>query len=217
MLDYDFEMQFKSVDIKYVCGTDEAGRGPLAGPVVAGACILPDGLIIEGLDDSKKLTEKKREHLFEEICEKALAWSVAMSTPAEIDEINILEASLLAMRRAIDALSIKPDFVLVDGNINRGFQIPAKAVVGGDGISQSIAAASVLAKVTRDRLCTELDEKYPQYGFAAHKGYPTKAHKLAVFEYGPCPEHRSSFLSFLERDREKLDAALREKREGSPE
>ena len=135
-----------------------------------------------------------------------------MSTPAEIDRINILEASLLAMRRAIDSLSIKPDFVLVDGNIDRGFQIPAKAVIGGDGISQSIAAASILAKVTRDRLCAELDEKYPQYGFAAHKGYPTKAHKLAVYEYGPCPEHRRSFLSFLERDREKLQTALEAKR-----
>ena len=212
MLDLDFEKQFRSADIKYVCGTDEAGRGPLAGPVIAGACLLPEGLVIEGLDDSKKLSEKKRERLYGEICEKALAWSVAMSTPAEIDEINILEASLLAMRRAIDSLSIKPDFVLVDGNIDRGFQIPAKAVIGGDGISQSIAAASILAKVTRDRLCAELDGKYPQYGFAVHKGYPTKAHKLAVYEYGPCPEHRRSFLSFLERDREKLQAALEEKR-----
>lgn len=211
MLDLDFEKQFRSTHIKYVCGTDEAGRGPLAGPVVAGACILPEGLVIEGLDDSKKLSEKKRERLYGEICEKALAWSVAMSTPAEIDEINILEASLLAMRRAIDSLSVKPDFVLVDGNIDRGFQIPAKAVIGGDGISQSIAAASILAKVTRDRLCAELDEKYPQYGFAAHKGYPTKAHKLAVYEYGPCPEHRRSFLSFLERDREKLQTALEAK------
>ena len=212
MLDLDFEKQFLSADIKYVCGTDEAGRGPLAGPVVAAACILPEGLVIDGLDDSKKLSEKKRERLYGEICEKALAWSVAMSTPAEIDEINILEASLLAMRRAIDSLSLKPDFVLVDGNIDRGFQIPAKAVIGGDGISQSIAAASILAKVTRDRLCAELDEKYPQYGFAAHKGYPTKAHKLAVYEYGPCPEHRRSFLSFLERDREKLQTALEAKR-----
>ncbi len=212
MLDLDFEKQFLGADIKYVCGTDEAGRGPLAGPVVAAACILPEGLVIDGLDDSKKLSEKKRERLYGEICEKALAWSVAMSTPAEIDGINILEASLLAMRRAIDSLSIKPDFVLVDGNIDRDFQIPAKAVIGGDGISQSIAAASILAKVTRDRLCAELDEKYPQYGFAAHKGYPTKAHKLAVYEYGPCPEHRRSFLSFLERDREKLQTALEAKR-----
>lgn len=201
MLDLSFEEQFKTDTVKIICGTDEAGRGPLAGPVVAGACILPDGLIIDGLDDSKKLSEKKREKLYAEITENALAWSVALATPAEIDEINILQASLLAMRRAIDALDIRPDFVLVDGNIDRGFQIPAKAVVGGDGICRSIAAASILAKVTRDRMCTELDKQYPQYGFAKHKGYPTKAHKQALFEFGPCPEHRKSFLSFMERER----------------
>ena len=200
MLDLDFENQFRSETVKYICGTDEAGRGPLAGPVVAGACILPEGLVIEGLDDSKKLSEKRREALYDEICDKALAWSVA------------LEASLLAMRRAVESLSVKPDMVLVDGNINRGFSIPAAAIVGGDATAQSIAAASILAKVTRDRMCRELDEKYPQYGFAAHKGYPTKAHKLAVYEYGPCPEHRRSFLSFLTRDADKLEAALREKR-----
>lgn len=213
MLDYSFEKQFRSEGYTLVCGTDEAGRGPLAGPVVAGACILPDGLIIEGLDDSKKLTEKKRERLFDEICEKALCWSVALSTPEEIDEINILNASLQAMRRAIDGLSMRPDFVLVDGNVDRDFQIPAKAVVGGDGIVQSIAAASVLAKVTRDRMCAELDKEYPMYGFAKHKGYPTPAHKLAVYEYGPCPEHRRSFLSFLTRDKAKLEAALAKKHE----
>lgn len=213
MLDYSFEEQFRSEGYTLVCGTDEAGRGPLAGPVVAGACILPAGLIIEGLDDSKKLTEKKRERLFAEICEKALCWSVALSTPEEIDEINILNASLQAMRRAIDGLSMRPDFVLVDGNVDRDFQIPAKAVVGGDGIVQSIAAASVLAKVTRDRMCEELDKEYPMYGFAKHKGYPTPAHKLAVYEYGPCPEHRRSFLSFLTRDSAKLEAALAKKHE----
>ena len=212
MLDYGFEDKFRSEGYTLICGTDEAGRGPLAGPVVAGACILPEGLIIEGLDDSKKLSEKKRELLFDEICKKALSWSVALSTPEEIDEINILNASLTAMRRAIDGLSIRPDFVLVDGNIDRDFQLPAKAVVGGDGIVQSIAAASVLAKVTRDRMCAELDEKYPMYGFAKHKGYPTAAHKLAVYEYGPCPEHRRSFLSFLTRDSAKLEAALAKKR-----
>lgn len=213
MLDLSFEEQFRAEGYKIICGTDEAGRGPLAGPVVAGACILPEGLVIEGLDDSKKLSEKKREKLYAEITEKAISWSVALSTPEEIDKINILEASLQAMRRAIDGLSIKPDLALVDGNIDRGFQLPAKAVVGGDAVSQSIAAASILAKVTRDRMCAELHEKYPQYGFAKHKGYPTKEHKLAVYEFGPCPEHRRSFLSFLERDREKLEAALREKRE----
>ncbi|MBQ8914810.1 MAG: ribonuclease HII, partial [Clostridia bacterium] len=196
--------------VRYVCGTDEAGRGPLAGPVVAAACILPDGVVIEGLDDSKKLSEKKREKLFCEICEKALSYSIALSTPAEIDEINILEASLQAMRRSIAGLSLQPDLVLVDGNIDRGFLQPAKAIIGGDALSQSIAAASILAKVTRDRLCEELDIEYPQYGFKKHKGYPTKAHKLAVYEYGPCPEHRRSFLKFLERDREKLAAWLLE-------
>ena len=213
MLDYSLDDQFKSEDIRYVCGTDEAGRGPLAGPVVAAACILPDGIVIEGLDDSKKLTEKKREKLYDQICEKALAYSIALSTPEEIDEINILEASLMAMRRSIAGLAILPDFVLVDGNIDRGFLQPAKAVIGGDALSQSIAAASILAKVTRDRLCLEMDAAYPQYGFKKHKGYPTKAHKLAVFKHGPCPEHRRSFLSFLERDREKLSGWLREEEE----
>jgi len=213
MLDYTFDDQFKTDGVRYVCGTDEAGRGPLAGPVVAAACILPDGVVIEGLDDSKKLSEKKREKLFCEICEKALSYSIALSTPAEIDEINILEASLQAMRRSIAGLSLQPDLVLVDGNIDRGFLQPAKAIIGGDALSQSIAAASILAKVTRDRLCEELDIEYPQYGFKKHKGYPTKAHKLAVYEYGPCPEHRRSFLKFLERDREKLAAWLLEKRE----
>lgn len=213
MLDYTFDDQFKVDGVKYVCGTDEAGRGPLAGPVVAAACILPDGIVIEGLDDSKKLTEKKREKLFDEICEKALSYSIALSTPEEIDEINILEASLQAMRRSIESLSIRPDFVLVDGNIDRGFDIPARAVVSGDATSQSIAAASILAKVTRDRMCEDLDCEYPQYGFKKHKGYPTKAHKIAVYEYGPCPQHRRSFLKFLERDREKLEGWLKEKRE----
>ena len=213
MLDYKFDESFKSDSVSIVCGTDEAGRGPLAGPVVAAACILPDGLIIEGLDDSKKLTEKKRERLFDEICESAVSYCIALSTPEEIDEINILEASLLAMRRAVAGLSRPPDLILVDGNIDRGFPICAKAVIGGDAKSQSIAAASILAKVTRDRLCEELDLEYPQYGFKKHKGYPTKAHKLAVYEYGPCPEHRRSFLSFLERDREKLEAWLSEKKE----
>jgi len=213
MLDYTFDDQFKIDGIKYVCGTDEAGRGPLAGPVVAAACILPDGVVIEGLDDSKKLTEKKREKLFSQICEKALSYSIALSTPEEIDDINILEASLQAMRRSIAGLSVVPDLVLVDGNIDRGFLQPAKAIIGGDALSQSIAAASILAKVTRDRLCEEMDALYPQYGFKKHKGYPTKAHKLSVYEFGPCPLHRRSFLSFLDRDRRKLEGWLAEKRE----
>lgn len=212
MLDFDFEKQFKDNGFEVICGCDEAGRGPLAGPVVAAACILPDGLRIEGLDDSKKLSEKKREKLYGEICEKAVSYCIAISTPEEIDEINILEASLLAMRRAIDGLAIKPDMALIDGNIDRDFQIPAKAVIGGDATSQSIAAASILAKVHRDRLCLELDKEYPQYNLKKHKGYPTRDHKLAVYEHGPSPIHRKSFLSFLERDKEKLQMWLDEKR-----
>lgn len=210
MPNYEFETEYKNLGYKVICGTDEAGRGPLAGPVVAGACILPDGLVIEGLDDSKKLSEKKRDKLFDIITKEAISYSIGISTAEEIDEINILEASLQAMRRAIDGLSVKPDFALVDGNVERDFQIPAKAVVGGDGKSMSIAAASILAKVTRDRMCAELDEKYPEYNFAKHKGYPTKEHKLLVYKYGPCPEHRRSFLSFLDRDSEKLEKWLRE-------
>lgn len=140
-----------------------------------------------------------------------MAWSAALATPREIDEINILEASLLAMRRAVSSLYVRPNLILVDGNIKRGFNIPAEAVVGGDGKSPSIAAASVIAKVTRDRMCMELDKIYPQYGFSAHKGYPTAAHKLAVYRYGATPIHRKSFLSFLERDQAKLQAALEKK------
>lgn len=211
MLDFDFEKQFQTNGFNVICGCDEAGRGPLAGPVVAAACILPNDIRIEGLDDSKKLSEKKREKLFEEIKEKCVSYCIAMSSPEEIDQINILEASLLAMRRAIDGLNIKPDIALIDGNIDRGFQIPAKAVIGGDAICQSIAAASILAKVERDRLCLELDKEYPQYNLKKHKGYPTKEHKLAVFEFGPSPIHRKSFLSFLERDKDKLANWLIEK------
>ena len=209
----EFDEQFKTGSVRILCGTDEAGRGPLAGPVVAAACILPDGFLPEGLDDSKKLTEKRREALYDVITKNAIAWCAASASPEEIDEINILEASLLAMRRAIDGLSVRPDFVLVDGNVNRGFTIPAKAIVSGDALSPSIAAASIIAKVTRDRLCADYQTLYPQYGFEKHKGYPTPAHKLAVFEHGPCPIHRRSFLSFLTRDREKLQAALDKKRQ----
>ena len=217
MLDYSFDKQFIENGYKIVCGCDEAGRGPLAGPVVAAACILPEDIAIEGLDDSKKLTEKKRDKLYEKIKECAVSYCIAQASPEEIDEINILEASLLAMRRAIDGLKYTPDIALIDGNISRGFQVPAKAIIGGDATSQSIAAASILAKVERDRLCMELDRTYPQYNFKKHKGYPTPAHKLAVYEYGPSPIHRKSFLSFLERDKEKLEAKLKEKRESENE
>lgn len=208
MLDYTFEDAYHTEGHTQICGVDEAGRGPLAGPVVAGACILPTGLIIPGLDDSKKLSEKKRELLYDTICQSALSWSIGIASVEEIDTLNILEASLLAMRRAVASLSLQPDLLLIDGNISRGFSQRAHSVIGGDGICQSIAAASILAKVTRDRLCTELDHTYPLYGFAKHKGYPTKAHKLAVYQHGPCPAHRKTFLSFLERDRNKLEMWL---------
>ena len=182
-----------------VCGCDEAGRGPLCGPVVAAAVILPCGLEIEGLNDSKKLSEKKREALFEIIKEKAVAYAIAEASPAEIDEINILNASMLAMKRAVETLSVKADFALIDGNCSKGFDIPTETVVKGDAKSYSIAAASILAKVTRDRQCIELDKEYPMYGIAKHKGYPTKDHMDAVRKYGPSPIYRMSFLKFLDK------------------
>ena len=210
MLDPGFDQTYINDSIKYLCGTDEAGRGPLAGPVVAAACILKPGTVIEGLDDSKKLTERKREKLFDIIKENCITYGIALSKPTEIDEYNILNASLLAMKRAVEMLSVKPDLILVDGNRSKGFDSPAEAIVKGDGKSQSIAAASVLAKVTRDRLCSVLDTLYPQYGFAKHKGYPTRDHMVAVYRYGPCPEHRKSFLSFLVSKRDILEKALNE-------
>ena len=184
-----------------VCGVDEAGRGPLCGPVVAAAVILPRGLVIEGLNDSKKLTEKKREALFDVICREAVAYCIAYGSVEEINQYNILEADLLAMRRAIDGLSVKADFALIDGNIARDFQIPARAVVHGDAISPSIAAASILAKVTRDRLCADLDAEYPMYGIAKHKGYGTKLHYEMLDAYGPCSQHRMTFLKKWEAKR----------------
>ena len=200
MLDYDFEKQFLSDEIKLICGVDEAGRGPLMGPVVAAACILPPDVVIKGLDDSKKLSEKKRELLFDEIREKAIAYSVASASVEEIEEINILNAAMLAMKRAIESLEIKADFALIDGNCSRGFSIPTKTVVGGDAKVPSIAAASILAKVTRDRLCYEYDKQYPEYGFGKHKGYGTKLHMEALRKYGPSAVHRPSFLKFLNND-----------------
>lgn len=198
MPDYMFEKEAAAEGYTRICGIDEAGRGPLAGNVVAAAVIMPEGLVIEGLNDSKKLSEKKRDALFDIICEKTV-YSIAWATPAEIDELNILNATMLAMRRAVEGLPVKVDFALIDGNCSRGFSIPTKTVVSGDAKSMSIAAASVLAKVTRDRQCAELDKTYPEYGFAGHKGYPTKAHREKVIEIGPCPEHRKSFLSFVEK------------------
>ena len=200
MPDYSIERKCRSEGYSFICGVDEAGRGPLCGPVFAAACILPDGLIIDGLNDSKKLSEKKREALFDIITEKAIAFSVASASVEEIDRMNILEADLLAMRRAIDGLSVRADYALIDGNICRGFDIPAKAVIKGDSLSMSIAAASVLAKVSRDRLCTELGREYPMYGIAKNKGYGTKDHIAALTKYGPSPIHRKKFIRFLDKN-----------------
>jgi len=200
VLEYALEQALHEEGFETVCGVDEAGRGPLCGPVVAAACILPDGLVIEGLNDSKKLTPKKRDQLFDFICENAVAYCIAEASVEEIDQLNILEADLLAMRRAIDGLSVKADFALIDGNVARDFQIPARAIVKGDATSPSIAAASILAKVTRDRQCVELDAQYPQYGIAKHKGYGTKVHIDALRKYGPSPIHRKQFIRFLEKE-----------------
>lgn len=194
MLNWELEEELQKKGYKLICGCDEAGRGPLCGPVVAGACILPFGLEIKGLNDSKKLSEKKREELFKIIQETAVCCAVGSCSVEEIEQYNILECALLAMRRAVEKLDITPDYLLIDGNINRGFSQPSSAIIGGDAKSPSIASASILAKVTRDRICYELHEKYPQYNFAKHKGYATKEHREAILKYGPCPEHRSLFL-----------------------
>ena len=200
MPDFEFEKKHYSEGYNAICGCDEAGRGPLCGPVVAAAVILPLDTVIDGLNDSKKLTEKKREALFEVIKEKATAYAIAEASPEEIDDINILNASMLAMRRAVEALPVPADFALIDGNCSRGFNIPTETVVKGDAKSMSIAAASILAKVTRDRQCEELDRSYPEYGIAKHKGYPTKDHMEAVKKYGPAPIYRKSFLKFLDKE-----------------
>ena len=198
MPDYSIESSLYDQGFSAVCGVDEAGRGPLCGPVFAAACILPVGLEIDGLNDSKKLTAKKREQLFDVITKEAIAYCIAEASVEEIDELNILEADLLAMRRAIDGLSEKADFAIIDGNIARDFQIPAKAIIKGDAVSMSIAAASILAKVARDRICDDLDRVYPEYGIAKHKGYGTKAHMDALRKYGPSPIHRKKFIRFLD-------------------
>ena len=199
MPNYEIERKFKAEGFSIICGIDEAGRGPLSGPVFAAACILPDGFVLPGLDDSKKLTPKKREVLFDLICKNAVAYSIASASVEEIDELNILTADMLAMRRAVSMLSVTLDLALVDGNIARDFPIPARPIIKGDALSCSIAAASILAKVARDRQCIEDDKLYPVYGFAKHKGYGTKAHMDAIREFGPCPLHRRSFLGFLEK------------------
>lgn len=177
-----------------VCGVDEAGRGPLAGPVFAAAVVLKSGQEIPGINDSKKLTEAKREALFPVICEKARAFFIAFATHEEIDRLNILQATFLAMRRAVEGLSVTPSIVLVDGNRDPGLGLPTQCIVKGDSQAAAIAAASILAKVSRDRYMLELDRQYPQYGFSKHKGYPTKAHYQALEEHGVSPVHRLTFL-----------------------
>lgn len=177
-----------------VCGVDEAGRGPLAGPVCAAAVILPPSVDIAGLDDSKRLSDKRRRELFPVIKERAIAYGIAIADHNEIDEINILQATYLAMERAIANLSVRPDFALIDGNRSKDFGLPVQTVVHGDSLSASIAAASILAKVTRDDYMLEIAKEYPQYGFEIHKGYGTKAHYEALREHGHCPIHRLSFL-----------------------
>ena len=201
-----YEREAWSQGFRTVCGVDEAGAGPLMGPVYAAAVILPRECVIEGLNDSKKLTEKKREALYEVITATALAWSVASVSAAEIDATDILSARMKAMQSAIDGLAVKPDMALIDGNRDRGkhaaITTPHRCIVGGDGCSASIAAASILAKVSRDRYVTEvLDKRYPQYQFAKHKGYGTKLHYAMLEQYGPCPEHRLTFLKKWEAGR----------------
>ena len=198
MLEFSLEKECLAEGYTAVCGVDEAGRGPLAGPVVAAAVILPIDAVIEGLNDSKKLTAKQRERLYDEICKTASAWSVAYATEKEIDEINILQATFLAMKRAVAGLKVIPDFVLVDGNRLPTWDFAAKAIVKGDGKSPSIAAASVLAKVTRDRIMEALAQEFPQYEFEKHKGYPTKLHYQKIKEYGISQVHRLSFLKNLD-------------------
>ena len=191
---WEIEDGFYSDEIQVICGVDEAGRGPLAGPVCAAAVILPKHAEIPGLTDSKKLTDKKRRELYPIIMEQAVAYGIGFATEQEIDEINILQATFLAMERALDQLTVKPDLALIDGNREKDFGLPVKTVVKGDSLSANIAAASILAKVTRDNLMVEMAEKYPQYGFEIHKGYGTKAHYAALREYGASPVHRMTFL-----------------------
>lgn len=191
---WELENELFDSGIGVICGVDEAGRGPLAGPVCAAACILPRGLEIEGLNDSKKLTEKRRDALYDVIKEKAVSYGIAFATVEEIEELNILGATYLAMNRAIAQLSVTPELALIDGNRNAGIQVNSQPVVKGDSKCADIAAASILAKVTRDRYMLELDKEYPMYGFAKHKGYGTKDHYAAIREHGMCPAHRPSFL-----------------------
>ena len=187
---FRYEGEAREQGYTAVCGVDEAGRGPLAGPVCAAAVILPAGLVIEVVNDSKKLSEKKREELFPVICEKALAYGIGWADEREIDEINILQATYRAMKRAVESLPLTADYALIDGNRMPPLAIPGTTIVKGDALSMSIAAASILAKVSRDRVMVQFSREYPQYGFEQHKGYGTAAHVQALREYGPCPLHR---------------------------
>ncbi len=191
---WEIEDSYYAEGVKVICGIDEAGRGPLAGPVCAAAVILPEHLDLPGLTDSKKLTDKKRRELYPIIQEQAIAYGIGFASEKEIDEINILQATFLAMQRALDQLSVKPDLALIDGNREKDFGIPVKTVVKGDNLSLNIAAASVLAKVTRDDLMLEMAKQYPEYAFDVHKGYGTKAHYAALTAHGPSPIHRMTFL-----------------------
>ena len=191
---WEIERGLIAQGITPICGVDEAGRGPLAGPVCAAAVILPPELEIPGLNDSKKLTDKKRRALYDIIVAEAVSYGIAMASEQEIDEINILQATFNAMERAMNQLTVHPALALIDGNRERPFPVAVQTVVKGDSLSANIAAASILAKVTRDRYMEEMAERYPQYGFGIHKGYGTKAHYAALTEYGPCPIHRRTFL-----------------------
>ncbi|NDY70533.1 ribonuclease HII [Desulfobacter hydrogenophilus] len=188
-----FEKQAMLSGYKVIAGVDEAGRGPLAGPVVSAAVVLPDSFDVPGINDSKKLSEKKRETLFPVIQNHAIAFGIGMADHEEIDRINILQASLLSMKRAVEDLQVRPDYLLIDGKFTINSTIDQRSVIKGDALSLSIAAASIIAKVTRDRIMAELDLQYPEYGLKRHKGYPTKAHKEAILTHGPCPVHRKSF------------------------
>ncbi len=204
MLEWGYERRFDGFTA--ICGVDEAGRGPLAGPVVAAAVILPEGCVIDGLDDSKKLTAKKREAMFGEICKQAVAFGIAEVGHERIDEINILQATFEAMRGAVGALSVPADLALVDGNHEAGIPVAERCIIDGDALVPSIAAASILAKVTRDHYMEQMAAVYPGYGFERHKGYGTKAHYAAILELGVCPIHRRSFLKKFFRQYPELEA-----------
>lgn len=191
---WEIEDSFYARGVQSICGVDEAGRGPLAGPVCAAAVILPQHLQLPGLTDSKKLSDKKRRELFPLIQQQAIAYGIGFASEGEIDEINILQATFLAMQRALDQLTVKPELALIDGNREKDFGLPVKTIVKGDSLSANIAAASILAKVSRDDVMLKMAQTYPEYGFEIHKGYGTRAHYAALREHGPCPIHRMTFL-----------------------